>query len=80
MFLAPWSRSRLKKKQEPEPEPLGEKNQEPEPLEKKNRSRKKICRLPSPVYSSYKNTTTLKVYIFLLHFVSTYYISLGNNY
>ena len=36
MFLAPWSRSRLKKKQEPEPEPLGEKNQEPEPLEKKS--------------------------------------------
>jgi len=25
-----------------------EKNQEPEPLEKKVRSRKKICRLPSP--------------------------------
>ena len=30
--MAPWSRSRLKKNQEQEPEPLREKNQEPEPL------------------------------------------------
>ena len=53
-----------------EPEPLEEKkrgagaawkkNQEPEPLEKKvrNRSRKKICRLPSPeIISSYQIKT-----------------------
>ena len=44
-----------------EPEPLEKKNQEPEPLGKKirsrsslkkvrSRSRKKICRLPSPAY------------------------------
>ena len=32
VFLAPWSRSRLKKNQEPQPEPLGKKSQEPEPL------------------------------------------------
>ena len=48
VFLAPWSRSRLKKK--PGAGAGWEKNQEPEPepLEKKVRSRKKICRLPSP--------------------------------
>ena len=34
MFLALWSRSRLKKNHEPEPEPLG-KSQEPEPLKNK---------------------------------------------
>ena len=45
-----WSRSRLKKK--PGAGAAWEKNQEPEPLEKKvrSRSRKKICRLPSPVH------------------------------
>ena len=32
VFLAPRSRSHLKKKQEPEPEPLGKKSQEPEPV------------------------------------------------
>ena len=38
VFLAPWSRSRLKKNKEPEP--LGKKSQEPEPV--------KISRLLSP--------------------------------
>ena len=37
VFLAPWSRSRLtKKNQEPEPEPLGKKVRSPEPEPLKN--------------------------------------------
>ena len=56
MFLAPWSRSRLKKKpgagagaaleknQDPEPEPLEKKSQEPEPEKKFAGSPALICK------------------------------------
>ena len=59
VFLAPWSRSRSRLKKNQEPEPLWKKNEGPEtePLVKKvgSRSRKKICRLPSPWKKGSKN-------------------------
>ena len=61
VFLAPWSRSRFKKKQEPEP--LGKKSQEPEPLKNlpapQPLEKIKSCTLVKKLYFSYSSLSKI---------------------